>query len=358
MSKFIFLIQTLLLITFAFTFTNCVNYSSDEDELQIQFSNFIQKYGKVYKSQKEKEYRFNIYKNNYQSIALHNSQLHSTYKKAMNKFGDLTSKEFEKLYKPNKMFLNNSHHRSHHHPINNQTNYCGNYTFQNTSVPNIFDWRNIKGVVSPVKDQQQCGSCWAFSTVEALESFIAINSNTSVTNLSPQELVDCTSSYGNNGCNGGMMDSSFRYVIDKGGICSEDEIKYKGVDKKCKDCKTRYGENDVKNCYNIASGEELTMREVVSRQPISIAIEADTATFQFYSDGVITSVDCGTNLDHAVVIVGYNTKDDIDYWIVRNSWGEFWGNKGYVFIERNNVNNNTNTGICGIAMASVFPSSH
>jgi len=108
MSKFIFLIQTLLLITFAFTFTNCVNYSSDEDELQIQFSNFIQKYGKVYKSQKEKEYRFNIYKNNYQSIALHNSQLHSTYKKAMNKFGDLTSKEFEKLYKPNKMFLNNS----------------------------------------------------------------------------------------------------------------------------------------------------------------------------------------------------------------------------------------------------------
>lgn len=325
---------------------SAVNFDYSSTDIQSEFNNWIIDNNKHYNSLDEYTYRLDVFSENYRKIISHNTQMNVGYTKRMNKFGDLTQSEFRNKY------------ISHGFRDVTNDNYCSEYHFAGSNVSNTIDWRSVPRIVSPVKDQQQCGSCWAFSTVETYESFVALNQNGSVPQLSPQELVDCSTGYGNNGCNGGMMDGSFRYIIDKGGLCTEDEIKYRAVDDDCSVelsmCNTRYGGNIIKNCYNINSGEQLSMQEVVNRQPISIAIEADTDIFQFYSEGVITGEECGQNLDHAVGIVGYGTQDGIDYWIVRNSWGEGWGNNGYVYIQKDNSNNST--GVCGIGMASTFPS--
>jgi len=219
-----------------------------------------------------------------------------------------------------------------------------------SALPTSVDWRT-QNAVTPIKDQGQCGSCWAFSTTGALEGIVAIKTGT-LTSFSEQQLVDCSSSYGNEGCNGGLMDQAFQYIVDKKGLCSEASYPYKAVDGSCKTCTVVSGSN-ISGYQDVAANSESSLQAAVAGQPVSVAIEADTMVFQFYSGGILSDPSCGTQLDHGVLAVGYGTDSaGKAYWIVKNSWGNSWGEQGYIRLARNV---SAKQGECGIAMQASFP---
>ena len=223
--------------------------------------------------------------------------------------------------------------------------YEGSYDGE---LPSSVDWRK-NNAVTPVKNQEQCGSCWAFSTTGAVEGAWAISTGNLVS-LSEQQLVDCSTSYGNHGCNGGLMDYGFKYIMDNG-ICTESEYPYKAVGGSCQT--TCEASVEISSCRDVASKNQAELQKAVAQTPVSVAIEADTRVFQLYTGGVITGSSCGTNLDHGVLVVGYGSQDNVDYWLVKNSWGSSWGENGYVKIERSSSVNDV--GVCGIATTPSFP---
>jgi C1A family cysteine protease len=227
-------------------------------------------------------------------------------------------------------------------------------------LPAEVDWVSA-GAVTPVLNQGQCGSCYSFSALESVESAYFLETGKLV-NLSEQQIVDCSSAYGNEGCNGGEMSSVFQYIIDNG-ICLEKDYPYKAVDGTCKKCKSAL---KIDSFVDVTPNSETALQQAVSLRPIAIAIEADQSSFQFYSSGVLTS-SCGTALDHGVELVGYGTysndngdhvsrgsssNNGIDYWKVRNSWGKSWGMDGYILLARNVKQKG---GQCGIAMQPSYP---
>jgi len=212
------------------------------------------------------------------------------------------------------------------------------------AAPESVDWRQ-KGVVLPVKNQGQCGSCWAFSAVSALESLNAIK-NGNLVSLSEQQLVDCAGAYGNEGCNGGLMDTAFAYVRDKG-ICASADYPYTARDGTCKEsrCTAAF---KISGYGQIPEGDEKLQLQAIANSPVSVSVEAGTFAFQFYSGGVLDDPSCGKRLDHGITAVGYDMTAPKPYYIVRNSWGSSWGELGYVRIV-------FGKGMCGIADDSSFP---
>jgi C1A family cysteine protease len=235
--------------------------------------------------------------------------------------------------------------------LNNYQSYgCDVYTASsNVLLPSSVDWRQ-KGAVSSVKDQGQCGSCWTFSSTGAIEGSWAIAKG-QLLDLSEQQLVDCATGfkYGSHGCNGGQMEGAFKYVIENG-QCTELSYPYLAKDGACQKCQSSV---TMSRCYDVKPNDQLSLKSAVSKQPVAVAIEADTFYFQSYSSGVLTSDKCGTKLDHGVLAVGYGTENGNDYWLVKNSWGTSWGDKGYVKIGRSDSTNDP--GICGIAMQPSYP---
>jgi cathepsin L len=221
--------------------------------------------------------------------------------------------------------------------------------FGSIKIDEKLDWRD-EGVVTPVKDQGHCGSCWSFSATGAMEGIWAIHSG-DLLSFSEQELMDCSADYNNMGCNGGEMSAAFRYAIDNG-VCNEDDVPYKTKTHSCMNdrCENRTYFSD---CKILPHGRPSVMMRYIQFHPLSAAIQANHPVFTFYKSGVITTPVCGDNPDHGVLIVGYGTEDGIDYWLVKNSWGTDWGDNGYVKIGRDM--NSNDYGVCGIASDVSFP---
>jgi len=214
--------------------------------------------------------------------------------------------------------------------------------------PTSVDWRT-KGAVTPVKNQGQCGSCWAFSTTGSLEGANFIKTGV-LDSLSEQNLVDCSKL--NHGCNGGSMVLAMNYSKTHP-LDSEASYPYTGVDGTC-DYNQANGEVAAKTAVSVPSKNAPQLETAVAQQPVSIAIEADQSVFQSYTSGVLDSAACGTNLDHGVLIVGYGTDATAGpYWIVKNSWGADWGMDGYVNIAKDTKAGTA--GICGINMQPAYP---
>jgi cathepsin L len=287
----------------------------------------------------EFNYRFSIWQKNLEWIKKHNTEGHS-YTVEMNEYGHLTSHEFRNQYNGFNM------QREDLLQFSSGENL---FTHNNQDLPASFDWRE-KGAVTPVKDQAQCGSCWSFSTTGSFEGCHFIKTGDLVS-FSEQNLVDCSGSYGNEGCNGGLMTNAMDYIIKNQGLDTEESYPYTGSDGSCKyDSKNSGG--TLSGYKNIPSGDEDSLQQAVSVGPVSVAIDAGHMSFQFYKSGVYTSATCSSkNLDHGVLAVGWGTDNSTnqDYWIVKNSWGTGWGQEGYIWMARN-ANN-----MCGIATMATIP---
>jgi len=215
-----------------------------------------------------------------------------------------------------------------------------------TSLPTSVDWRT-QGIVTPVKDQGQCGSCWSFSATGSVEGAYAQKTGKLVS-LSEQQLVDCSTAQGNQGCNGGLMDYAFQYIISNNGITTEANYPYTATGPNA--CQTSLASQTaatISSFQDVPQSDENALQSAVAQQPVSVAIEADQQAFQFYSGGVLTAA-CGKNLDHGVLAVGYGTDNGVNYWLVKNSWGSSWGEQGYIRLVRGQDQ-------CGIAESASYP---
>ena len=272
-------------------------------------------------------------------IAQHNAKNGTTFTLGHNQFSALTGAEFKALYLSNPM------------PKRTGSRTVDYGVADVSTLAKSVDW-TAKGAVTPVKNQGQCGSCWAFSTTGSLEGAYKLAGNP-LTSLSEQDLVSCASSSGNQGCNGGLMDDAFTWIKSNKGLCSEASYPYTsgtGTTGSCKKGCTNVAGTTVKSFTDVAQTENALM-SAIAKQPVSIAIEADQNAFQLYSSGVLTGT-CGTNLDHGVLAVGYGTQSGTDYFKVKNSWGASWGMKGYILLERGAKQTG---GQCGILMSASYP---
>jgi len=255
---------------------------------------------------------------------------------ALNKFADLTATEFKQIYASSGFF--------------NLPSSDEEYLEFDPSkpLPNDVDWRT-KGVVTPVKNQGQCGSCWTFSATGVLESYHAIQTGT-LLSFSEQQIVDCATSAGY-GCEGGWPDLAVDYA-GQAGLESESDYPYTGEDGTC-----QYNKKEatvVNKGHAAVTPKSVTaLQSALNTMPVSIAIEADQNVFQFYKSGVI-SKNCGDSLDHAVLAVGYGTFSGAAAFIVKNSWGTDWGNQGYVYLGASGTPN-AGAGVCGILSTPIVP---
>eukprot|EP00931_Biecheleriopsis_adriatica_P043438 TRINITY_DN2483_c0_g1_i1.p1 TRINITY_DN2483_c0_g1~~TRINITY_DN2483_c0_g1_i1.p1 ORF type:complete len:469 (+),score=126.41 TRINITY_DN2483_c0_g1_i1:65-1471(+) len=306
-------------------------------DVEQAFEAFIQKFGKKYQDDVEKEVRFEAFVKNYDYINAENAK-DNTYKLGLNEFSDMSLDEFHL----NKLGLSTSNKWG-------NVPSLGMHKVSNMSLPSSVDWTS-KNAVTPVKNQGQCGSCWAFSTTGALEGAWALATGHLVS-LSEQQLVDCSKKFGNQGCQGGLMDNGFKYE-EQAAVCTEDSYSYTGHSGICKAqaCKVGIPEGAVTGYKDVAADDEQALMDAVAQQPVSVAIEADQMAFQLYKTGVLSKT-CGTKLDHGVLVVGYGTEGGTDYWLVKNSWGPSWGLQGYVKVERGMKG----PGECGIKSQPSYP---
>ncbi|KAG2663599.1 hypothetical protein I3760_16G039600 [Carya illinoinensis] len=312
-----------------------------DGEVMTIYEAWLAKHGKAYNAIGEKDKRFEIFKDNLRFIDEHNAaEKNRTYKLGLNRFADLTNEEYRATYLGTK---SGSERRLSRSRSDRYEPRVGD------KLPQSVDWRK-DGAVVGVKDQGSCGSCWAFSTIAAVEGINQIVTGDLIS-LSEQELVDCDTT-DNQGCNGGLMDSAFEFIINNGGIDTEEDYPYHAADGRCDTHRKNAKVVSIDDYEDVPANNEKALQKAVANQPVSVAIEAGGREFQLYESGVFTGK-CGTALDHGVTAVGYGTENGVNYWIVKNSWGGNWGEAGYIKMERNLVG--TASGKCGIAMMASYP---
>ncbi|KAL1783943.1 cathepsin L1-like [Sigmodon hispidus] len=278
-----------------------------------------------------------VWENNKKMIELHNEDYAKGkhgFSLEMNAFGDLTNTEF-KLLMTGFQSMGTKEMNVFEEPL------VGD-------VPKSVDWRD-HGYVTSVKDQGNCGACWAFSAVGSLEGQIFRKTGRLVP-LSEQNLVDCSWSYGNVGCDGGLMELAFRYVKENRGLDTRVSYAYVAKSGPCR-YDPKYSAANVTGFVKIPASEDALMKAVATVGPISVGIDTHHHSFRFYNGGLYYEADCSSsNLDHAVLVVGYGEESDgRKYWLVKNSWGERWGMNGYIKMARDRNNN------CGIASYAIYP---
>lgn len=311
-----------------------VALATEELTLEGQFSAFKSQFQRVYASEAEEKYRKGVFQRNLEIIKEHNAKQDS-YTLGVTPFSDLTLEEFQEKFVFNRVLM--QQHAS-----------SGKASTPSTArtlsgIPTSVDWRE-KHAVSSVKNQQSCGSCWAFSTVGSIEGAYAIKTG-QLLSFSPQYLVDCD--HGDSGCQGGLMTNAFEFVMSNG-VPTEESYPYRGVEGSCKKVELV---TSILGYYDVPESNEYEMLKAISKNPVAVAIEADTAVFQNYKSGVIKSSGCGTNLNHGVLAVGYDRTDESGYYIVKNSWGSAWGENGYVRLGLSG----DGPGVCGIQLMASYP---
>jgi cathepsin L len=298
---------------------------------QALFQSWVKTQNKVYQSPEETNYRLSVFAKNAEFVRNWDA-LARGFSVGLNVFADLTNEEFRAAF--NGM---------------NISKVPGPNTLK-ARVPASVDWRT-KGVVTPIKNQGQCGSCWSFSTTGSVEGIHAISTGKLVS-LSEQNLVDCSTPEGNMGCEGGLMDSAFQYIISNKGIDTEASYPYTATGPNaCRFNRANVGAT-ISSYKDVVSGSESALQVAVAQQPTSVAIDASHMSFQLYTGGIYNEPACSSSqLDHGVLAVGYgvDSASGSPYWLVKNSWGTSWGMRGYIWMSRNKNNQ------CGIATAASFP---
>ncbi|MBN3315585.1 CATK protein, partial [Atractosteus spatula] len=290
--------------------------------------------------------RREIWEENYRAIEDHNKRYREgkeTYEMGMNQFGDLTTEEFVKLTKMrtlSRMALTRS------------TNVMLSATDLRLAASKLnftgIDYRTM-GYVTPVQNQGTCGSCYAFSAAGALEAQWKKKTGKLIT-LSKQQLVDCSTSVGNAGCRGGLARLSYDYIIKNGGIQAEATYPYAMQNKICTGDKSKIVATLSEWKFLPVGDEQALQDALVTIGPVAVAIDGSTINFQFYRQGIFSDSKCTIwNLSHAVVLIGFGTEGSANYWTIKNSWGPYWGEKGYFRLAKNKGNQ------CGISQSGVVP---
>jgi len=313
---------------FLFSLLLVVSLCISESDYLVAFQNYQKQFNKKYEPT-EVAKRYFAFKNTLDFIHEHNAK--GTFTVALNELSDLTRDEY--LDRLNPMRL------EHYEPTKRVK-----ATYDPT-----WDWRT-KGAVSSVKNQGQCGSCWAFSTAATVEGCVVVDGKGGkgpLQDVSEQEIVDCAT--GNYGCDGGWPQTALKWVESTKGLCSEASYPYTAQTGTCK----ASGKTPISKVGNHTigkSGDENDLGNNCQKHgPISVCIDASHPSFQSYSSGVYYEAACSSShLDHAVLAVGWGTDSGKQYWIVKNSWGTSWGIKGYIWMSRNRNNN------CGIATNAVY----
>jgi len=306
-----------------------------------EFENFKRTYNKKYKTAAENEYRYRVFESNVERASRLNTP-DSLAKFGVTKFMDLTPTEFKKFYLMSDLELSTLPQK----PVwEKEAEAQG--VIRGGAYPTTFDWSS-KGMVTAVKNQEQCGSCWAFSATETIESVYAIDTTKSPATLAPQPIVDCDTGGEDQGCDGGYPYGAYEYIIQAGGQESESDYPYTGEDGTC-----QFNQADIVDTisnwkYVTQSSDEKVMQAFVyTKSPISVCVDAEI--WQTYQGGVITTDSgCGNSLDHCVQITGWLTENSTACWNVRNSWGADWGENGYIWVERG-------ADVCGIADLVTIP---
>lgn len=329
--------KTALLLTLGIVFaTSIAHHAFKKNTVSVvpphvaeAFQTWAATHKKTYSSPKEAAYRLSVFHKHYVEVEEHKKDKTLTYTLGLNHFCDLTIEEIRIKH----MGLN----------FKGETTEVEMKHLEGTPS-NDQDWV-AAGAVTAVKNQGNCGSCWAFSSTGALEGldFIA-NKLAQVNSYSEQQLCDCSWAQGNQGCNGGLMQQAFTYVT-KNGVATEASYPYVAHDQVCK---SKSGSFHIKSYKNVPHRSSSALSHACDTQPISISIHADTITK--YTGGVYNNPACGSQLDHGVLLTGY----DSSVWHVKNSWGTSWGEQGYIRFSRTAVPDKLG-GICGILLDASYP---
>lgn len=331
----------MIIVTYASQITS--RNLQDSSSMVEKHESWMARHGRTYEDDIEKAKRLNIFEKNVKFIESFNNNGTKSYKLGINEFADLTSEEFLRYY-TTKHGLNDKFSSTKSQQLSPTT--LSSLKYENLSdVPSDMDWRQ-SGVVTSIKDQGQCGCCWAFSAVAALEGANKLSTGKLIP-LSEQQLLDCTTD--TYGCDGGLITTAFDYIVKNGGIAAESDYPYEQSQDSC-----RNQESVVKmsRYENVPASSEPTLLTAVAKQPIAVGI-AVNENFHLYQSGVYDG-NCGDRLNHAVTIIGYGTSNEsgTKYWLIKNSWGTSWGENGYMKIARDI---GIEDGLCGIATMASYP---
>ncbi|XP_023178232.1 digestive cysteine proteinase 1 [Drosophila hydei] len=312
--------------------------SGSDEHVDKAFHHFKRKHSIDYSNEKEHEHRKNIFRQNLRYIHSKN-RAKLTYKLAVNHLADKTEEEMRarRGYKSSGGYNSGK-------PFPYDVN-----KFKD-EIPSQYDWR-LFGAVSPVKDQSVCGSCWSFGTVGHLEGAFFLKNGGNLVRLSQQALIDCSWGYGNNGCDGGEDFRVYQWMMQVGGVPTEEEYgPYLGQDGYCHVNNVTLVA-PIKGFVNVTTNDPNAFKlALLKHGPLSVAIDASPKTFSFYSNGVYYEPECKNDpdgLDHAVLAVGYGTINGEDYWLVKNSWSTYWGNDGYILMSARKNN-------CGVMTTPTY----